>query len=47
MIELLFFLIALGLITYYTVVFIKSKEKFHKKLWKWIKEVLDAIFGIG
>jgi len=46
-IESLFFLIAIIFIIYYTFIFIRSKEKFHKKLLKWIKEIIDALFGIG
>lgn len=35
------------MIIYATIVLIKGKEKFHKKVWKWLKDIIDAFFGIG
>jgi hypothetical protein len=50
-IELIFILIGLLLIVYFTIEFVKAikrKEKtFLKSLWEWIKKLFDLIGGMG
>jgi hypothetical protein len=51
MIELILVLIAITFIVYFTVDFIVSikrdKVSLIVKIWRWLKNILDAIWGIG
>jgi uncharacterized membrane-anchored protein len=51
MVELLFIAIAVAFVCYFTYKFIKKvcgkEQGFWKSIWQWIKNVFDAITGIG
>ncbi|HEX7295173.1 MAG TPA: hypothetical protein VF251_05430 [Pyrinomonadaceae bacterium] len=51
MLEFFFIIIGLALVVYFTFILIKSLRKrdgrTKSKIWQWVKDVVDAITGIG